>query len=596
MSRPPGPVDVWKPLTILGGIALTAGGLGALSLGGALASVMTGGPWHAPYGYAFLGTVVSGDLASVWPGVPVGQVVTLAVLLVVLVLAPVVFLGIRWWKSRPDPHDKSRSLASAADVAHLTLPHLTVQAQRLRPSLAGVDPQDLAPGDVGALLGTLRPAGPVLYRSLEDVETAIMAPRSGKTSALAIPRTLDAVGWCVTTSRRADVWQATAASRAKRGPVYVFDPQSIAYHPQEWFIDLLGDIRTVEDAARLASHFVVTVANENQRDLWGPAAVELLSELMLAAALDRRDLNAVYEWVVDTGTGQPADILERHPEFASMARSYRARQGDPEETRGGVYATARIAVSCLRDPRITRWVTRPAKPMQRLDLRQFVRGTGTLYLMSNKGPGSAAPLVAALTDATIREGVRAAEAAGGRLDPGGTYVLDEAANICPIPNLPDLYSYLGGLGLNMLTIIQSLKQGESVWGQTGMAALLGASTVKIIGAGIDDVTHAGDVARLVGEHDVMTTTTSYAADGTVSRSVSPREKQIMTAAEIRAMRKGTALILATGTPVAQIDLAPYYTHHPDRELIAALEAEGKQAVQAWAQEAQTRMHFAAGSA
>ncbi len=47
-----------------------------------------------------------------------------------------------------------------------------------------------------------------------------------------------------------------------------------------------------------------------------------------------------------------------------------------------------------------------------------------------------APLVAALTDATIRAARRAAERAGGRLDPPLPVVLDEAANICRIGDLP----------------------------------------------------------------------------------------------------------------------------------------------------------------
>ena len=74
-----------------------------------------------------------------------------------------------------------------------------------------------------------------------------------------------------------------AARQATGGRVWLFDPQHITYQPQAWWWNLLGGLRTVEDAHRLAGHFVLTVADENRRDLWGPAAQDLLAALFLAA-------------------------------------------------------------------------------------------------------------------------------------------------------------------------------------------------------------------------------------------------------------------------------------------------------------------------
>ncbi|MBV9023709.1 MAG: type IV secretory system conjugative DNA transfer family protein [Streptomycetaceae bacterium] len=578
-----GPADPWVPLTILAALAAAAGALAALTLGGGLASLVTGHGWHSPYSWALLGAAVRGDLARIWPGVPTGLILAFAAVLGAAALVGV-FFAVRAIRRRvPDRNDPARHLAGPADVAHLTTPVLAEAALNLRPSLAGQSAEDLDPDECGALLGRLRPNGPELRRNLEDVELAIMAPRSFKTSAYAIPRVLAAKGACVVTSRRADVWQATAAYRAKhtKGPILVFDPQRIAHHPQEWWWNPLEGIDNVEDAGRLAQHFVAGVADERAREIWGPAARALLSELILAAALDNRSLDDVFGWLVDTSTGVPATILERHPQFKNMARNYRARQAGADETTQGIYETARSGAACLRDPRIMAWVTKPSRPMQRLNLRHFVRSTGTFYLMSHKGAGSAAPLVAALTDSLFREAMRAAEAMGGRLDPSMDVILDEAANVCPIGDLPDLYSYLGGAGINVLTILQSIKQGESVWGETGMEMLWGASTIKIIGAGIDDANLASDLARLIGDHDVPTRSVTRTRDGW-SVSDSPRRQQIMSAADIRALRKGTALLLATGTPVAMVDLLPYFKHHPERELIAELEHKAKQQVQQWA--------------
>ena len=113
-----------------------------------------------------------------------------------------------------------------------------------------------------------------------------MAPRTGKTTAQAIPFVLSAPGAVIATSNKSDLWAATAALRAADGGrVWLFDPQHITYQPQTWWWDLLAGLHTVEDAHRLAGHFVLTVADEHRRDLWGPAAQDLLAALFLAAAI-----------------------------------------------------------------------------------------------------------------------------------------------------------------------------------------------------------------------------------------------------------------------------------------------------------------------
>src|SRR5664280_2112486 len=136
----------------------------------------------------------------------------------------------------------------------------------------------------------------------------------------------------------------------------------------------------------------------------------------------------------------------------------------------------------------------------------FPTSRQTLYLLSKDGGGSAGPLVAALTDRVLRAGVVAAERRAGRLDPPLLVLLDEAANICKIGDLPQLSSHLGSRGIVVLTILQSYAQGVGVWGQTGMRALWSAATVKIVGPGMDDADFAEECSRLIGDHDVAVDT------------------------------------------------------------------------------------------
>jgi len=245
----------------------------------------------------------------------------------------------------------------------------------------------------------------------------------------------------------------------------------------------------------------------------------------------------------------------------------RASMKAPAETRGSVLFTARTACRCLRDPQITAWTT-PQPWLDVFDPAAFVTSRQSLYLLSKDGGGSAAPLVAALTDRVLRCAVQAAEDRGGRLDPPLLAVLDEAANVCRIADLPQLYSHLGSRGVVPLTILQSYAQGEAVWGKNGMRSLWSAATVKLLGAGLDEASFVQDVSRLVGDHDVPTDSFST-GPGRATRTHSSRTEPILSAAQIRALPKGTALLLTTGAKPAMLRLLPWYDGPRAAEVTAA---------------------------
>jgi len=178
-------------------------------------------------------------------------------------------------------------------------------------------------------------------------------------------------------------------------------------------------------------------------------------------------------------------------------------------------------------------------------------------------------LIAALSDTAMRAAERRAERLGGRLDPPMVVPLDEAANICRIADLPDLYSHLGSRGIVPVTVLQSYEQGVTVWGEHGMATLWGAATKKIIGAGVDSPRLARDLATLIGQHDVPVRTLNYGG-GRVSESVSLRRQDILEPAAIRALPPGTALLLATGIKPALLRTTPWYAGPRAAEITAAV--------------------------
>ncbi|MGN9808143.1 type IV secretory system conjugative DNA transfer family protein [Micromonospora sp. BQ11] len=542
-------------------------------LAGRIAAAVTGRPATGPgFGSAYLQRLLRTDWAALWPGVSptlVGAVY--AVLL--LILVGLVTVAAMWWQGRkPDAADPLPSLAGPAEVRAMTLPAVTATARRLRPGLADAP---VSAESAGVILGAhrrRRGSGPRLYSSWEDVILAVMAPRAGKTTALAVQSILNAPGAALATSNKPDLWATTAAARAGRGTVWVFDPQSIAHVPQSWWWNPLAAVEDVEDAHRLANHFVQQVRNSHSSDdFWIQGALDLLTSLILAAAIEGRTLTLVQAWLSDSTSREPATILKRHG-FGASARAMSGRQAGAPETREGLYETARTAAACLANPTIMAWVTPPDRPLPALDVEAFVESTDTLYLLSKDGAGAAAPLVAGLTDQVLRAAVTAAEAHGGRLDPPLVACLDEAANICKIRDLPELYSHFGSRGIIPLTILQSYRQGTRVWGEQGMDALWSAATVKLVGAGIDDARFAEDLSRLVGEQDVTVASRTRDGQGRTSYQTSVRRQRILDPAQIRALPKGSALLFATGVKVAMLNLLPWYDEPTAERLNAAVAA------------------------
>ena len=561
-------------------------------------AALAAGRGHVPaFGTRWASALVHGRTAQAWPGTPTPLVAVTGGILAVL-LAGVTAIAWRLIaRSMTKPGDPVAALSRDRSIRQLAQSQAAEQGIRLRPSLTGARPGSLAPADIGLVLGRLKQPGgngPDLYASWEDTVLAFMGPRSGKTTSLGIPYVLSAPGAVIATSNKADLWAATAELRAAPGSrVWVFDPQRITAAGQRWWWNPLAGLTSVEAAHRLASHFVLTIDDGSKRDIWGPAAQELLTSLLLAAAASRRTLRDVSRWLDDPGSPTPADLLD-DAGYRALGSALRGAQHGAPETRDGIYQTARTAAKCLHDEEIMAWVTPPrGRRLPAFDPYRFPVTRDTLYLLT-ESRSAAAPLIAGLTDTTMRAGRRRAEQAGGRLDPPVVAMLDEAANICRIADLPDQYSHLGSRGMVPVTILQSYEQGEMVWGAKGMAALWGAATRKLIGASVHSPRLARDVALLVGHHDVPVRSVSV-GDGRASEQISFQRRLILEAADIAAIKRGTALLLSAGTRPALLGLRPWYAS-PDAPRIDAARLRAEAAIQHAAQAAGSHPSPSSGGA
>lgn len=513
-------------------------------------------PWDTLFG------VLKGKVA--WP--MASTVIAVAVLVVLLLLAVLVWWLIARRQARSSRVDHAaRYMGRGRDVEPLTRQAATATSTRL-----GVQ------GSAGVPIGRTVSTSTPLFGSWEDMHIDIWGPRTGKTTSRAVPAILDAPGAVLVTSNKRDVLDATRDPRAAAGPVWVFDPQSVAREePTEWWWNPLSYVTDEVRAAKMAEHFASGSRDPGARTdaFFDPSAQDLLAGLLLAAALDGRPITDVYRWLTRPTDDEPVGILQRGG-YELTADQVAGVIFAPEKQRGGVYGTAQQMASALTNRQVARWVTpfAAADRRRQFSAEAFVREGGTLYSLSKEGRGTAGPLVTALTVAVVEAAEDlAAASSGGRLPRPMLAVLDEAANVCRWRELPNLYSHYGSRGIVIMTILQSWSQGVDVWGESGMRKLWSASNVAVYGGGVKEREFLEMLSALIGDYDKRVTSVST---GKGQRTVSAQltRERILDVADLQAMPKGRAVVLASGARPTLITTQPWMTGRHAEAVAASIAA------------------------
>ncbi|MGW5456717.1 type IV secretory system conjugative DNA transfer family protein [Nocardia sp. NPDC003979] len=442
-----------------------------------------------------------------------------------------------------------------------------------------------APVEIRALkgppLGRTVVGGIELFVPAELGVTIAAGTRTGKTMAWAIPAVLAAWGPCLATSNKPDLYRHTLAGREQQGRIWLSDLQGVTGTPTCGFwVNLLTQITNLPTARKLASFFVsassgtaAQAANAKVDSYFDGGAQELLALYILAAARAGGDLLHVAEWLGKDQDQTPAMILDAHGQGRPADR-IRESQALYSRQRDGLYDMARRFLNVLADADYARMVTPPSRTRLRVreqtdkrrgatsiaieetalgrthDLpeftpQDFVNSTDTVYALSMAGPDGATPLTSALVGQIIEAALAAARArADGRLRVPLLGVLDEAANCARLAELPSYYTYAGGCGIILMTILQVLEQGEDLWGANGLKTMR-AQSIEVYGGGIAAVDYLQHWSQMAGQHDVADRSRSRGAGGT-NRTLSWRAEPILDIAPLAALPKDRALVRIPG--------------------------------------------------
>jgi len=404
----------------------------------------------------------------------------------------------------------------------------------------------------------VRPDGLILGRwrkqeisaTFEDSILVIGPPRSGKTTSLLIPLAVEAPGPVVTTSTRAEVAELTTRLRSQVGPVALFDPFGLASGAQ---IDRLlwSPVQGCEDiavAVRRAQGMMgaISMANTTSGDFWQTSGANVLAACLHAAALSGGGVSALQKFLASTQGLQTAlRALQSHN--SGMVNALEGVIHAPSDTLGSMLATAQQTIQSLTLPSVRAVCdTDSSAPVE-----QLLTERATIHLVAPGDQGAIGPIFVALLSDIF------AVASRNTSRPPLEFLLDEVANIAPLPSLPTMMSTGGGNGIMVLAVLQSLAQARGRWGEAGANALLDASTFKLIFPGLTQPQDLEALAALAGYEEVERTSTTSHDQGT-STTTGWERRPRMTASDIRELPKGTAYLLARNHPPLQIALAPYW--------------------------------------
>ena len=593
---------------------------GVVGAGAWVATRLTGGRVSGSVGgwLEVAGRLVSSpsDPAAAWgdhaTGVPGPIVYWSCTFLVAVALGGVLAGGVVAWRRAWAPAHSTfgvladARVATARDVGPLVVPTTVAPTGRL-------------------LLGQLARRGPLL--ATEDRErhpargrralreqgdrgsVALIGPtRSGKT----VLASAGIIGWdgpVVALSVKRDLYDATAAARAARGDLAVFDPGGVTGLPTARWTPL-REVTSTSGARRAGRALAQAIPRNGVTggDYWKSHGETLTSAYMSLAGLSQLigpppgqkptvlTIGRLASWAyLHVGIRDPLvnDLVRRgladeQPlEVRLLARDaltkLMAFEGEDPKIRASIYATARLAFeawtepavahSASLDPRAFYWSDElPNHRPRYVDLEWLMTGEAgrcnTLYLAAPSTEfDRLAPVLGGLLG-DLREQIHAWDIAGRRLDKPLLIVIDEAGQL-ELQWLPEEVSTIAGLGGMFVTGWQSKAQITHRYG-TLADAVLGGHRSKVIFAGTDDPATLDYVSRVGGTAHIAQR--SWSADtggGRKTISEHPQREDLLPAHVIRQMRRQEAVLLHGTLPPIHLRLVRWWEDHDLSALVPA---------------------------
>lgn len=400
--------------------------------------------------------------------------------------------------------------------------------------------------------------GKLVASQVEHSVLVVGATRSGKTRGFAIPAVNDWAGPAIVLSAKTDLLHATIEQRRKVGDVWVFDPTGVSGVPTSTWSPL-GQAQTWGGALRVAdamSKLSRATGGLGGSDHWQIVAAQLLSPLLHAAALAKLDMGDVLGWVKSQDCDPALRALYLAGAEAAVG-SVRATLKTEPRQRDSAFSTCRTVLDAYEDP----GVLEASRGCEIRPDRLLAAGPSTVFLVATAAEQQRlAPLFLALVDELTRATLgRASEerASSGHAVRSNAdrvlLLLDEAANIAPIPNLAALASVAGGEGLQLVTIYQDLSQVRHAY-RDEWGSIASNHVVKVVLPGVSDPDTLRYFSSVVGDEETLDVLETRDSSGRRSKSEHVARRPVVPLRALREQRTNSGWLVSGARPAGQISL------------------------------------------
>ncbi|MBW3613913.1 MAG: type IV secretory system conjugative DNA transfer family protein [Actinobacteria bacterium] len=276
---------------------------------------------------------------------------------------------------------------------------------------------------------------------------------------------------------------------------------------------------------------------------------------------DQGDIDEVGSAEDDAAVPNTTAHGDDEDELTLAAQALGGIWGENDRTRSSIYTTARTVIEAWSDPIVAR-----AADGCEITPEWLLSGDNTLFVVApSRDQARLRPVFAGLVADLVHSAFDMATRSGGELDTKLLALLDEAANICPVRELPAWCSTCPSHGITLVTVWQDRSQQRQRYSADGAETIWNNSGAKVILSGLAD--HAtAEVTRLLGEEDDERTTTSVdLRSGQRSVSTQTARRPLVTEDSLRRQSLGQGLLIYRHLPAMRLELRPW---HEDRGLKA----------------------------
>src|SRR3954469_9863141 len=272
----------------------------------------------------------------------------------------------------------------------------------------------------------------------------------------------------------------------------------------------------------------------------------------------------VVSWIDTQNDGAVLDILNTPnrrraanglpPEPNPASEAFQATMTRDERQRSSVYTTAETVLEAYADPGVL-----AHSELCEISPADLLDTGGTLYLSATvREQRRLRPVFVTLLEAVLEEAYNRAARAGSAIDPPLLIVLDEAANIAPLPDLDVIAATGAGHGVQLVTVLQDLAQAHDRWGRERADTIVNNHRARVVGGGIADERTLEYVNRVLGDTRVRQESSTSGDPGRRSTTVSSGFRPLVPGHVVREAKPGSALLLYGNLPPAWMRFRPWY--------------------------------------